>query len=183
MSRIHFALIICSLALVLPACSQQQQTTSDLPANQAHAVSSDSSEAAKIPLSEVVRVSVAPVALKAGGAGEAAVRLAIADGYHINANPPTYPYLKATEIEIAPEAGVTASKPTYPPALTKKFAFAEDQLAVYESEALINVPLRASNNASAGARTLRAKIRVQACDEEKCFPPQNLETTIPLTIN
>ncbi len=183
MSRIHFALIICSLALVLPACWQQQQITSDLPANQSNAVSSDSSEAAKIPLSEVVRASAPPVALKAGGESNAAVRLAIADGYHINANPPTYPYLKATEIEIAPEAGVIAGKPTYPPALTKKFAFAEDQLAVYEKEALINVPLRASNDASAGGRTLRAKIRVQACDEEKCFPPQNLETTIPLTIN
>lgn len=183
MSRNSFVFIICSLAFVLPACSQQRQATTALTANQANAVSSDSSEAARIPLNEVVRASVAPVALKAGGAGEAAVRLAIADGYHINANPPTYPYLKATEIEIAPEAGVTASKPTYPPALKKKFAFAEDQLAVYEREALINVPLRASNDALAGARTLRAKIRVQACDEEKCYPPQNLETTIPLTIN
>ncbi|MGH9941814.1 MAG: protein-disulfide reductase DsbD N-terminal domain-containing protein [Pyrinomonadaceae bacterium] len=138
---------------------------------------------AKINLKELVRASAAPVALKAGGQAEAEVRLSIADGYHINANPPTYPYLKATEIEVVPEQGLSAGEPSYPLALRKKFAFAEDQLAVYEHEAVVKVPLRAEGSARAGARTLRAKVRVQACDEEKCFPPTSFETTIPVTIN
>ena len=83
----------------------------------------------------------------------------------------------------APTEGVTAGKPAYPQALTRKFHFTPQPLAVYEREATIRLPLRVSANAPKGAQNLRVLVHVQACDEEKCFPPTTIETAIPVTIN
>lgn len=140
-------------------------------------------EVRKGPGPDVVRASAAGVEVRAGATVEAAVRLSIADGYHINANPPTYPYLIATKLEVADEPGLAAGEPRYPPAMNVKFAFDPKPLAVYEREATIRLPLRADSAAAKGARTLRAKVRVQPCDDTACYPPQTIEAAIPVTIN
>jgi DsbC/DsbD-like thiol-disulfide interchange protein len=132
---------------------------------------------------EIVRARADDIALKAGASGEAHVHLQIADGYHVNANPATFSYLKATELELPPTEGFTAGKPAYPPAVNKKFQFAPQPLAVYEHEALIKLPLHASASAPKGAQTLHAQVQVQACDEEKCFPPTIIPADIAVTIN
>ncbi|HEV2828339.1 MAG TPA: hypothetical protein VGW76_12125, partial [Pyrinomonadaceae bacterium] len=55
----------------------------------------------------VVKVDAQPVEIPAGGSAEAVVRLTIQNGYHVNANPPTYPYLKATVVELSPSDGMS----------------------------------------------------------------------------
>lgn len=132
---------------------------------------------------EIVRARADEVALRAGLIGEAHVHLQIADGYHVNANPATFSYLKATELELTPPEGFTVGRPAYPPAVNKKFQFAPQPLAVYEHEALIKLPLRVSASAPKGAQTLHAQVQVQACDEEKCFPPTIIPADIAVTIN
>jgi thiol:disulfide interchange protein DsbD len=66
--------------------------------------------------------------------------------------------------------------------VTKKFAFSETPLAVYESEAVIKLPLKIDATASKGERTLKAKLRVQACDDKACYKPDTLVTSIPVTV-
>ncbi|HEX8179870.1 MAG TPA: protein-disulfide reductase DsbD domain-containing protein [Pyrinomonadaceae bacterium] len=178
-------LLACALLLLAVACSRQAPadvssgaTNTPTPAN-----SGPAEPAANPTPAEIVRASADEVALKAGGRGEARVRLQIADGYHINANPATFAYLKATELEFTPTAGVTAGKPAYPQPVNRKFHFAPEALAVYEHEATIRLPLSVQANAPKGAQTLHAQVHVQACDEEKCFPPTKIATDIPLTIN
>lgn len=184
MKRTFFVSSTCLLIIAVAAACTRDTGPHSPDSQPTAAASTGASPAdAKINLKELVRATAAPVALPAGGQVEAEVRLSIADGYHINANPPTYPYLKATEVEIVSAQGLSAGEPTYPPALSKKFAFAEDQLAVYESVAIVKIPLSATKSAPTGAHTLHAKVRVQACDEVKCFPPTSFETTIPVTIN
>ncbi|HYX41835.1 MAG TPA: protein-disulfide reductase DsbD domain-containing protein [Pyrinomonadaceae bacterium] len=132
---------------------------------------------------QIVRASADAVPIKAGGAMDASVRLQIADGYHINANPASFSYLIATELQVAPAHGLNAGKPAYPASVSKKFQFAPQPLAVYEHEALIKLPLRAAADAPKGTANLPVQVRVQACDEEKCFPPTTVKTDIPVTIN
>jgi DsbC/DsbD-like thiol-disulfide interchange protein len=129
-----------------------------------------------------VRAETSKVEIKAGGSAEASVKLTIASGYHINANPPSFSYLKATELTIEPNEGVTLGKPVYPASVTRKFAFSKDPLAVYEGEATIKLPVNAASNAKQGEQTLKGKLRIQACDEEACYPPRTIETSIPVTI-
>ena len=78
--------------------------------------------------------------------------------------------------------GITAGKPVYPSSITKQFAFEKKPLAVYEGEASIKLPLKIASNVSQGAHTLRAKLRVQACDDQACYPPRTIETSIPVTV-
>ena len=99
MRRNNFVLILCSLLfLSLTACSQSENATKQT-ANTSASPSSTESEnasASKTPPADVVRAEASNVEIKSGGAGEASVKLTVANGYHINANPPSFPYLKST---------------------------------------------------------------------------------------
>ena len=173
-------LSFCFCAVFFSACSQTQ--TSNTAANAAPGNSGQIQTSADAAPADVVRVGVPSIELKAGDSTEAVVKLAIAQGYHINANPPTFSYLKATELTVEPGEGVTPGKPVYPASVTRKFSFSNDPLAVYEGETVIRLPLASAADAKKGAQTLKGKLRVQACDDEKCYPPRTLEASIPVTV-
>lgn len=130
----------------------------------------------------VVKATPLEATINRGQTGEAIVRLRIDHGYHVNANPPSYPYLIPTELQILPLAGLTIDSITYPQALTMKFSFAEQPLRVYEGEADVKVTLSAASTAQAGAHNLSAKLRVQACDDQVCYAPGSIDLTLPVSI-
>ena len=117
-----------------------------------------------------------------GQSGEAVVRLKIDHGYHVNANPPSFAYLIPTELQIPPAAGITVGSITYPQALTKKFSFAEQPLAVYEGEVEVKAKLSAAASATVGVHNLSAKLRVQACDDQVCYAPGSIDLSLPVSI-
>src|SRR5947209_5777238 len=47
---------------------------------------------------QVVKVKTLPVRIAPDGSADAILKLSIMPGYHINANPATFPYLIATEV-------------------------------------------------------------------------------------
>lgn len=111
------------------------------------------------------------------------VELVISPGFHINANPATFPYLIATEIQPGKVDDITVTdKLAYPPPKMENFSFAEQPLAVYEGSVTIPIPLTAAPGAK-GRRTIPLKIRVQACDNEKCFPPATLDASLPIDVD
>ncbi|MDT4897270.1 MAG: hypothetical protein QOH25_2347 [Acidobacteriota bacterium] len=178
-------IIGCLCALFLSACSKTEtdkpgMATSNTPAASSNGTTGETT--AKAPPADVVRVETPNVEIKAGSSGEASVKLTIASGYHINANPPSFSYLKATELNVEPAGGITPGKPAYPSSVTRKFAFSKDPLAVYEGATAIKLPLSAAGDAKMGAQTLHGKLRIQACDEEACYPPLTIETSIPVTV-
>jgi DsbC/DsbD-like thiol-disulfide interchange protein len=130
---------------------------------------------------DVVVASADKVELQSGKPAQASVKLVIKDGYHINANPPSK-YQIATQLTPAQSEGITASQPAYPPSITKKFKFSEQPLAVYEKEAVINLPLTAAATAPKGERSIQAQLRFQACDDEVCYAPKTLQVQIPVSV-
>ncbi|MBA3440259.1 MAG: hypothetical protein H0T92_10370 [Pyrinomonadaceae bacterium] len=178
MHRPTYTFICCLLLIGFAACA----TTENQPVKAPTESTGPSAPFAEtMPAGEVVRVSAVATELRAGEPAEATLQISIADGLHINANPPTYSYLRATELTTEPTGNIVVTgPPVYPAAITKKFAFAEKPLAVYEGEAMIKLPLRAKRGAPKGASTIRARLRVQPCDDEKCYPPRTIETSIPV---
>jgi hypothetical protein len=173
----------CLFVLSLSACSQTETSKSGATTTPAASSNSAPGETTGKALpADVVRAETANVEIKPGGSAEALVKLTVAGGYHINANPPSFSYLKATELNVEPNEGLTPGKPIYPSSITRKFAFSKDPLAVYEGQTEIKVPLSAAGNAQKGAQTLKARLRIQPCDEEACYPPRTIETSIPVTI-
>jgi thiol:disulfide interchange protein DsbD len=160
------------LCLLAAACSKS-------PANNTQSTATEPSQIASI---NVVQATPQEVTLTRGESGDSLVSLKITNGYHVNANPPSYSYLKATELDIQPAAGIAVEFITYPNPVTKKFSFAEKPLAVYEGETTLKAKLKADKTAPAGKHNLSAKLRVQACDDKVCYAPGALDLTIPVNI-
>lgn len=131
---------------------------------------------------DVVKIGSEAVSLSAGGSAIAKVILMISPGFHVNANPATFSYLIATDVTAGKVDGIVVGTPDYPAAEKKKFQFAEQPLAVYEGEVPVTLKLSAEKTAAAGFRSLPITVRVQACDEEKCFPPATLNSKISVTV-
>jgi hypothetical protein len=111
------------------------------------------------------------------------IELVVSPGFHINANPATFPYLIATEVQPGKADGITVSdKLTYPPPKMETFAFAEKPLAVYEGSVTIPIPFTAAPGAK-GRRLVPLKIRVQACDSEKCYAPATIDASLPVDLD
>jgi DsbC/DsbD-like thiol-disulfide interchange protein len=165
-----------AVALVSAACSKPA------PAPEQTNAPSAAPSAQKITSEGVVKVAAQPVDIPAGSSGDAIVRLTIQSGYHINANPPTFPYLKATVLEITPSDGVSDGQIFYPKPVERKFPFAEKPLSVYEGETDLKVSLKADKAAPKGERSISAQLRIQACDEQVCYPPGTIALAIPVNV-
>jgi DsbC/DsbD-like thiol-disulfide interchange protein len=166
-------LLACLTMLLVSAACSKPAPNSASPAE---------SPAQRITSEGVVKVTAQRVEIPAGGSAEANVRLTIQSGYHVNANPPTFSYLKATALEISPSDGVSVAFITYPKAVDKKFAFSEQALAVYEGDTDLKAMLKSDKTANKGERSIPARLRIQACDDQVCYPPGTLELAIPVNV-
>ena len=131
---------------------------------------------------DVVKATPAEVTISRGATTDAQVRLNIDSGYHVNANPPSLPYLKPTELELTTDGGLSVSFTRYPDPLIRKFAFADSPLKVYEGETTILVRLKADQSVSPGRKNLSGKLRVQACDDQVCYAPAAKDIVIPVNV-
>ena len=174
--RIPFLISSFALLFFLSACSK---STGGPPAAN---TPSESSATSRVSSVNFVRTAVSEVQIPAGGSADAIVRVTIQSGYHINANPATDSYLRATELALQPGDGVSVGFITYPSPLTKKFSFSQKPLAVYEGEAAIRVMLKAASSAPKVPHSFPAKLSVQACDDQVCYAPGTIDLLIPVTV-
>lgn len=173
MKNCLWLLAVCCLGI---ACAKA-------PTNNTQPPATNTSEPAAINSIDVVRANPEEVTIAAGESGEAVVRLRIVDGYHVNANPPTFSYLKPTELELTPADGIAVERITYPDPLTKSFSFSPDKpLAVYEGEITMKARLKADKASKPGPHNLSAKLRVQACDDKVCYAPGTIDLVVPVNI-
>jgi DsbC/DsbD-like thiol-disulfide interchange protein len=160
------------LLLGLTSCAKETPPTANTPANTEQKRNSK----------DLVKVQPHPVDAMRNQTVDAIVDVTIENGYHVNANPPTFPYLKPTELLMDPAQGVSVAFIVYPDALTKTFSFEEKPLSVYEGTIPIKVKLKIEKSAPIGKQTLSAKLNVQACDDQVCYAPGTLDVSIPVDI-
>jgi len=172
--------IALSAPLVFAACADNRTGASN---NAAATPAAAQVQPTAAQQQQLVTATVEEAKLDAGGAGEANVILDIADGYHIHANPASDKFYIATEVQAAPQEGITPGKPVYPPGVARKLSFSEKPLSVYGGRAVIKLPLRADKTAAKGSHTFHVTVRVQPCNDQACQPPRNIEALVPVTIN
>jgi thiol:disulfide interchange protein DsbD len=165
-----FLLLLLSLAA---ACAKSPVTNPSTGAN-------DPPQIASV---DVVEATPSETTLTRGESTDAIVPIKITHGYHVNANPPSFPYLKPLEIQVPSAEGISVESITYPDPLTRKFSFSPDQpLAVYEGEATVRIRLKADKSATPGKHNLSARLRVQACDDKVCYAPGEENLIVPVTV-
>jgi DsbC/DsbD-like thiol-disulfide interchange protein len=163
-------ILLLGLCCLLTACARTQ------PSQQ------NESEPPRINSVDVVKAIPREATLAKGESGDVLVRLLITNGYHVNANPPSQSYLKATEVELKPQEGISVEFITYPDPLERTFSFSETPLKVYEGETDLKLRLKADKSATTGKHNLSAKLRVQACDDKVCYAPGAIDVTVPVNV-
>lgn len=169
-------IVLVSL-LILPALAACSKSPSGDPSKSA------TPAAQKISSETVVKAEVKPVELPADGSADAIVKVTVQNGYHINANPASFPYLKPTELDIPDIEDISVNYTYYPNPQLKTFSFSKDQpLRVYEGETPITVSLLATKTAAKGQRSVSGTLRIQACDDRACYPPGSIAIAIPVLV-
>jgi hypothetical protein len=98
-----------------------------------------------------------------------ALTLGVRAGWHINANPASNEFLIPTSL-AGEDAELRAV--AYPPGERLKLAFAEEEIAVFTGEVVLEGELRRSGASS------QLLLRYQACDDTRCLPPVTVRLPI-----
>jgi len=167
--------LLCLCLAVFDGCSSsQRQVKGGAPEN--------TPRPTRVSSSDVVKVQTTGVAIPAGGEATAILTLSISSGFHVNANPATFSYLIPTEVTAENSAEINVDKTVYPAGRLEKFQFADQPLAVYEGETQIKLPLRAKASTAKVSTSVPIKVRIQACDNEQCFPPATVNITLAVDV-
>lgn len=117
-------------------------------------------------------------AIPAGRRGELQLRFQLLQGFHVNSHTPKSPTLIPTALTLQPAAGVKPGDPEYPPGQPFSFSFdPKEKIDVYANSFTVSLPIVAT----AGAHTMDASLRYQACDNSSCYPPRTLPVKIIFT--
>jgi uncharacterized protein YyaL (SSP411 family) len=100
---------------------------------------------------------------------KAIVSLSIAPGWHINSHKPLDEDFIPTKLRVDP-VNASAGHVLYPKAINRKLKFNDGDMALYEGNVEISVPL----SKEAGDR-VNLKLMLQACSDEICLEPVEAE--------
>jgi DsbC/DsbD-like thiol-disulfide interchange protein len=106
----------------------------------------------------------------------------IPGGYHVNSNRPLEKFLIATQLKIDAPGGVRVGPVMYPRAQVRSLKFSKNKVAVFEGRTTIRFNVTVPANYSSDKVELKARLRYQSCNDEVCFPPQNRDESIWLTV-
>ncbi len=114
------------------------------------------------------------------------LKLDMAPGWHINAHEPLQQALIATRVRL-PETDQAwrIGRLDYPRAKILRLGFQREALAVYEGQTQIAATLSPvsaslSNDADQTSAWLPVELRLQACSDERCLPPETRVLQIPI---
>ncbi len=119
---------------------------------------------------------------RAGGALTLALDLDMAPGWHINAAQPLQDDLIPTRLGLAGDRPAWRIEDTrYPPAQDIQLGFQREPLSVYAGRVRIEASLTPAAVApERPALWLPAELRLQACSDDRCLPPETLKLAVPL---
>ena len=125
------------------------------------------------PADSIVKVAFAldPPRLAAGEPARLTVRLEIAEGWHVNANPAAAGLVPTTVTVNPGSLALRQVDVEYPPSRALPFPSLADTLEVWEGRVEVVSRLAAEEDAPAAHGALRAAVRYQACDDEVCLLP------------
>jgi hypothetical protein len=126
--------------------------------------------------------------LPAGQSCRFAVRLKIAEPWHINANPAGPKYLIPTVLKLKSKVGTTLKTVRYPKGVEDKAGAIDEpgkeveSPLIYSGEALLSGIIEIPVDAGGQQEELLFEVKYQACQGENCLPPKTLLLKVPVSV-
>lgn len=111
-----------------------------------------------------------------------AVKINIAEKWHINSHSPNEDYLIPTELAIKEETPFKFEKVDYPNAKEYTFNFSEKPVSVYEGEVLIGGVVKIPKDLELSEHTIPVEFTYQACNDNSCAAPVTEEYKVNIQI-
>ncbi len=121
-------------------------------------------------------------AVEAGDEVRVALRVALEDGWHINAHTPLQDHLVPTEVEQVEIENYALMETVYPEPVQIEPGFSEEPMAVYEGEVWILARIKVVPDAEEGSAPLHMTVAAQACDDTSCARPERYTVELPLRV-
>lgn len=121
-----------------------------------------------------------PVRVAPGSTGTTTLAIQIRDGWHVNANPASEPFLIPTELAVVESEAVQSFRVNYPEGSEYEFSFASESIRAYEGEVDLPIQVGVASDVAEGNRVESLRLTYQPCDDENCLPPRS--RTVDLTV-
>jgi DsbC/DsbD-like thiol-disulfide interchange protein len=119
---------------------------------------------------------------KRGAAVQAKIPLVVDPGFHVNSNAPNEQYLIPLKITWKETGALEAGQIVYPKPVQEKYDFSEKPLSVFTGSFGVTANFKVAANAPAGPGVAAGTLRYQACNDKMCFPPKNIEISLPYSV-
>jgi DsbC/DsbD-like thiol-disulfide interchange protein len=107
------------------------------------------------------------------------VELKIPDGWHINSDQPGHADLIGTRISLDKESGWELDSIHYPQGQAIKLGFQQEPISLYTGQ--VSILARLDPPAAVPATlTLPVQVRLQACNDQVCLPPEEVTLRVAL---
>lgn len=107
------------------------------------------------------------------------VDIEIPDGWHVNSNQPTAQDLIATRLSLSEQVkGMRLGPVTYPRGELQKLAFQQQPLSVYTGKLRLQAFVSSADGTSSALPSLPVEVRLQACNDEVCLPPETVTLSL-----
>jgi DsbC/DsbD-like thiol-disulfide interchange protein len=108
------------------------------------------------------------------------IPVSILEGYHVNNNAPLDKDLIPLKITWTSLGALEGAQVTFPKPET--ITVAGEKTLVFTGNIELGVSFKVSANAPAGPGAASGKLRYQACNARACFPPRDVEFTVPYQV-
>ena len=131
--------------------------------------------------SQPVRIAVSPQEIDlASGPAKVRIRLDVDERYHLNAHDPGMEGLIPLTVQLVGGDGLKLEV-QYPKGNSKKFAFADEPINIYDGEILLNATIEKVGVVAANAKP-KLTLKYQACDDSSCLLPQTIELPVRIEV-
>lgn len=110
------------------------------------------------------------------------VRVTIADGFHIQANPASNEFLVPLELMLDGADGIALRPPRYPEGTTFRLEGTTEDLATYHGTIAVATTIVASPDIPTGVLAMTGTLRFQACDSARCLFPATMPVSFALVV-
>ena len=119
---------------------------------------------------------------KRGAAVQATIPMAVDPGFHVNSNKPNEEYLIPLKLTWKSTGALQPGEIVYPKPAQERYEFTEKPLSVFSGKFAVIANFKVAPNAPAGPGAAVGQLRYQACSDKMCFPPKNVEVSLPYAI-